>query len=308
MITVLSGGVGGARFAAGLAEVAGEKVTIIVNTADDEEFYGLHVSPDLDTVVYTLSGLGDWERGWGIEGDTFRCNEMLGRLGLENWFRIGDADLAMSLFRTLMLRQGYRLTEVVEMARRALGVRARILPMSDDRVRTMVVTESAVLPFQQYFVKLRCEPRVLGVVFDGIERARPTPEVMEALEAAELIVIAPSNPVVSVGPILSLEGVRERLRKSDAKRLAVSPLIGGKTVKGPADKMLAALGIDPTAIGVFKLYSDIIDIMVLDREDSKLAPLIEDSGKRCIVTDTLIRSRQESARLAKTILENVGIT
>jgi LPPG:FO 2-phospho-L-lactate transferase len=308
MITVLSGGVGGARFAAGLAEVAGEKVTIIVNTADDEEFYGLHVSPDLDTVVYTLSGLGDWERGWGIEGDTFRCNEMLGRLGLENWFRIGDADLAMSLFRTLMLRQGYRLTEVVEMARRALGVRARILPMSDDRVRTMVVTESAVLPFQQYFVKLRCEPRVLGVVFDGIERARPTPEVMEALEAAELIVIAPSNPVVSVGPILSLEGVRERLRKSDAKRLAVSPLIGGKTVKGPADKMLAALGIDPTAIGVFKLYSDIIDIMVLDREDSKLAPLIEESGKRCIVTDTLIRSRQESTRLAKTILENVGIT
>jgi LPPG:FO 2-phospho-L-lactate transferase len=308
MITVLSGGVGGARFAAGLAEVAGEKVTIIVNTADDEEFYGLHVSPDLDTVVYTLSGLGDWERGWGIEGDTFRCNEMLGRLGLENWFRIGDADLAMSLFRTLMLRQGYRLTEVVEMARRALGVRARILPMSDDRVRTMVVTESAVLPFQQYFVKLRCEPRVLRVVFDGIERARPTPEVMEALEAAELIVIAPSNPVVSVGPILSLEGVRERLRKSDAKRLAVSPLIGGKTVKGPADKMLAALGIDPTAIGVFKLYSDIIDIMVLDREDSKLAPLIEESGKRCIVTDTLIRSRQESARLAKTILENVGIT
>lgn len=308
MITVLSGGVGGARFAAGLAEVAGEKVTIIVNTADDEEFYGLHVSPDLDTVVYTLSGLGDLERGCGIEGDTFRCNEMLGRLGLENWFRIGDADLAMSLFRTLMLRQGYRLTEVVEMARRALGVRARILPMSDDRVRTMVVTESAVLPFQQYFVKLRCEPRVLGVVFDGIERARPTPEVMEALEAAELIVIAPSNPVVSVGPILSLEGVRERLRKSDAKRLAVSPLIGGKTVKGPADKMLAALGIDPTAIGVFKLYSDIIDIMVLDREDSKLAPLIEESGKRCIVTDTLIRSRQESARLAKTILENVGIT
>lgn len=308
MITVLSGGVGGARFAAGLAEVAGEKVTIIVNTADDEEFYGLHVSPDLDTVVYTLSGLGDWERGWGIEGDTFRCNEMLGRLVLENWFRIGDADLAMSLFRTLMLRQGYRLTEVVEMARRALGVRARILPMSDDRVRTMVVTESAVLPFQQYFVKLRCEPRVLGVVFDGIERARPTPEVMEALEAAELIVIAPSNPVVSVGPILSLEGVRERLRKSDAKRLAVSPLIGGKTVKGPADKMLAALGIDPTAIGVFKLYSDIIDIMVLDREDSKLAPLIEESGKRCIVTDTLIRSEQESARLAKTILENVGIT
>ncbi len=306
MIAILSGGVGGARLAAGFAEVAREEVTIIVNTADDEEFYGLHVSPDVDTVLYTLSGMGDWERGWGIGGDTFRCNEMLGRLGLENWFKIGDADLAMSLYRSLMLRQGHRLTEVVERARRALGVKARILPMSDDRVRTMVVTESAVLPFQQYFVKLRCEPRVLGVVFDGIEGARPTDEVLEALKTAELIVIAPSNPVVSIGPILSLKGVRELIRKSGAGRLAVSPIIGGKTVKGPADRMLAALGIEPTAVGVYKLYSDIVDIMVLDTEDSKLAPLIEGDGKRCIVTSTLMHSRDDAARLARTILNNIG--
>jgi len=306
MITILSGGVGGARFAEGVVAAAGDEVVVIVNTADDEEFYGLHVSPDVDTVLYTLAGLGDWDRGWGINGDSFKCNEMLGRLGLENWFKIGDTDLAMSLYRTMMLRRGLRLTEIVEEARRALGVGARILPMSDDRVRTIVKTDAGPLPFQDYFVKHRCEPKVVDVVFEGIESARPSREVLEALRSADLIIIAPSNPVVSIGPILSLQGVRDLLKHAKATRLAVSPIIGGRTVKGPADKMLIAFGIEPTAYGVYSVYSEIIDIMVLDNTDSEIAVKIEGKGKRCLVTDILMRSREDAVRLARTVLEQAG--
>ncbi len=304
MITILSGGVGGARFAEGVVKAAGDEVTVIVNTADDEEFYGLHVSPDVDTVLYTLAGLGDWDKGWGISGDSFKCNEMLGRLGLENWFKIGDTDFAISLYRTMMLRRGLRLTEIVEEARRALGVGARILPMTDDRVRTVVKTEEGLLPFQEYFVKQRCEPKVMGVVFEGIESARPSREVLEALKSADLIMIAPSNPVVSIGPILSLQGVRDLLNRAKATRLAVSPIIGGRTVKGPADKMLAAFGIEPTAYGVYSIYSEIVDIMVLDNADSEIALKIEGEGKKCIVTDILMRSREDAVRLARTVLEH----
>ncbi|GBC71914.1 2-phospho-L-lactate transferase [Candidatus Calditenuaceae archaeon HR02] len=295
---------GGAKFAAGFLDETpeNEELVIIVNTADDEEFYGLHVSPDVDTVLYTLAGIGDWERGWGIRGDTFNCNEMLGRLGLENWFKIGDRDLALNLVRTKLLREGLKLSQVTERVRKALGVRSKILPMTDDRVRTMVETEVGVLPFQEYFVKYGYQIDVRRVWFEGIDRADPLPEVIRAIRESDIIAIAPSNPVVSIGPILGLKGVKEELIRSPATRVAVSPIIGGKTVKGPADKMLQMLGVEPTAYGVYTLYRDIIDIMVIDVEDAKLARKIEVDGKQCLVLNTRMHNRQDARKLASQIL------
>lgn len=307
LITILSGGVGGAKFAAGVMDAMpkDEEMVVIVNTADDDEFYGLHVSPDIDTMLYTLSGLGDWERGWGIKEDTFNCNEMLGRLNVENWFRIGDRDLALNLLRTSLLKRGYKLSQVTDTLRRALGIKARILPMTDDPVRTIVETEHGTLSFQEYFVKHGCRAVIKEIRFEGLSTARPLPEAIQAIKESDIVAIAPSNPMVSIGPIIGLRGFRENLSESRAVKLAVSPIVAGRTVKGPADQMLKACGIEPTAYGVYSMYRDIIDIMVLDKLDEKYAERIRADGKLCLVLDTLMKTRGDSRRLAREILDAI---
>ncbi|MEM4354745.1 MAG: 2-phospho-L-lactate transferase [Nitrososphaerota archaeon] len=304
---MLSGGVGGARFAAGVLHESheDEEIIVIVNTADDDVFYGLHVSPDIDTVLYTLSGIGDWARGWGVKDDTFNCNEMLGRLGVENWFKIGDKDLALNLFRTSLLAQGSKLSQAVEKLRKALGVRARILPMTDDPVRTIIETDKGTLRFQEYFVKHGYQLEIRGIRFAGIDDSEPLPEALQAIQESDVVAIAPSNPIVSIGPILALRGVRDAMRRSRATRLAVSPIVGGRTIKGPADKMLQALGIEPTAYGVYKMYRDIIDVMVIDKADEKEAERIEAEGKQCFVLNTIMNTLQDARTLASQILSKI---
>lgn len=312
-ITALAGGVGAARFLRGVVRVVPPAdLTVIVNTGDDEEFFGLSVSPDLDTVTYTLAGAVDAEKGWGLPDETHRCLDALERYFPETWFGLGDADLATHLFRTERLRRGEPLSRVtVEIARR-WNVAARVLPMSDDRVRTVVTTEDGVLPFQEYFVKRRAEGRVSAVTFRHVEAARPAPGVCEAIAAADLIVLPPSNPIVSIGPILALPGVRETLRRAAAPVAAVSPLIAGKPVKGPADRMLAGLGIEVSAAGIADSYDDFVDTFVLDRRDvegesagaAAMCKRIEAMGMDVLVTETLMRDMDTSVALARTVIRH----
>lgn len=230
---------------------------------------------------------------------------MLGRLGLENWFKIGDKDLALNLLRTKLLREGYRLSQVTERIRKALGIRARILPMTDDPVRTMVETEIGVLRFQEYFVRHGYRLGAKRIWFEGLEEAEPLADTIQAVRESDIIAVAPSNPIVSIGPILGLKGFRDALRESPAKKFAVSPIIGGKTIKGPADKMLQMLGVEPTAYGVYTLYKDIIDTMVIDVKDRELASKIEEEGKQCLVLDTRMYTRRDAKKLASQILTRI---
>ncbi|MCI0346376.1 MAG: 2-phospho-L-lactate transferase, partial [Chloroflexi bacterium] len=253
LTVALAGGVGGAKLAAGLRAHLGERLTVVVNTADDLERHGLLVSPDHDTVMYTLAGLANREWGWGLEGETFAASEMLARYGEETWFRLGDRDLATHIVRTRALRDGARLTDVSRQLTRALDVAATILPMTDAGVRTEVRTDDGWLEFQDYFVRLHQAPTVHEVRFDGIEAASVSPEVAAAFDAAELIVVAPSNPIVSIGPILAVPGLRAAIdaaRARGVRVIAVSPIIAGRALKGPADRMLASLGHEATALGV----------------------------------------------------------
>ncbi len=242
-VTLLAGGTGGTKLAHGFA-LLGDRVelTVIANVGDDVELHGLHISPDIDALLYTLGGLIDAERGWGVRGDTFTAHAMLARYGAPAWFTLGDADLATHVERTRRLRDGERLTDAVAAMATALAISARILPATDDRYRTRLETDEGPLDFQDYFVRRRQEPTVQGVILDGVEAARPTSEVLDAIAAAELIVIGPSNPIVSIGPILELAGVREALVAAGAPKVAVSPIIGGRALKGPADRMLTSLG------------------------------------------------------------------
>ncbi len=304
-VAVLAGGVGGARMADGFARVMPpEDLAVIVNTGDDFEWHGLLVCPDLDTVMYTLAGIANPQTGWGIVGDTWRALEMLGRYGGETWFRIGDGDLATHVYRTFLWRQGMRLSEITDRLRRALGVPVAIWPMSDDPVRTIVDTEEGRLPFQEYFVRRGCAPRVRGFIWGGMERAQLSPEARAALEAADLVVIAPSNPYVSIGPILALPGVLELLERR--RVVAVSPILGGYALKGPAAKMMAELGEVPSALSVARRYRDFLDGFVLDRVDAALAPAVEAMGIRPLVTDTVILDPPARARLAEEILQWVA--
>ena len=312
-ITALAGGVGAARFLRGVVRVVPPAdLTVIVNTGDDEEFFGLSVSPDLDTVTYTLAGSVDAEKGWGLPDETQRCLDALERYFPETWFGLGDADLATHLFRTERLRRGEPLSRVTAEIARRWNVAARVLPMSDDRVRTVVTTEDGVLPFQEYFVKRHAEGRVSAVTFRHVETARPAPGVCEAIAAADLIVLPPSNPIVSIGPILALPGVRETLRRAAAPVAAVSPLIAGKPVKGPADRMLAGLGIEVSAAGIANLYDDFVDTFVLDRRDvesesagaAAVRKRIEALGMDVLVTETLMRDMDTSIALARTVVRH----
>jgi LPPG:FO 2-phospho-L-lactate transferase len=309
-VLLLAGGVGGARLAHGLRARLGSRLVVIVNTADDVERHGLLISPDHDTVMYTLAGIDNREWGWGIAGETFAAAEMLERYGEETWFRLGDRDLATHVVRTARLRRGDRPTDVARDLQRSLGVEATILPMTDEPVRTEVRTDDGWLAFQDYFVRLHQAPAVHEVRFEGIERARATPEVEAALEHAAAILIAPSNPFVSVRPVLAVAGVEAGLQTARSRGVpvvAVSGIVGGAALKGPADRMLVSLGHEASALGVARQYTGIADVFVLDRVDAELEAPIRALGLRTLVTDTIMTDDGARARLAGEILEVAAI-
>lgn len=305
-VTVLAGGVGAARFLEGLLQVMpAERLTVISNVGDDEEFFGLHVSPDIDTVIYTLAGVIDPEHGWGLAGESYALLDAIRRFGYETWFTLGDRDLATHVFRTQLLRDGATLSEATRRIAEAFGLGFRLLPVTDDRVRTIVETDAGALAFQEYFVKRRTEDDVRDVRFDGADSARPAPGVLEAIASAAAVIVAPSNPVVSIAPILAVPGVRAALRASGARVAAVSPIIAGKTVKGPADRMMATLGMTATAVGVAEAYRDFLDVLVVDDEDAALAPAVEATGVRAVVAQTVMRGPPEKRALAEAVLAAV---
>ncbi|MCU0506373.1 MAG: 2-phospho-L-lactate transferase [Chloroflexi bacterium] len=305
-VVALAGGVGGARLAEGLqAALPPGDLTVVANTGDDTERHGLLVCPDHDTVLYTLAGIADPVQGWGIAGESWAVMERLGVLGEETWFRLGDRDMATHIVRTARLRAGARLTDASLAIQAALGVPSRILPMTDDAVRTRVLTDEGWLEFQDYFVRLRQLPEVRAVRFDGVDVAEPTPEVLDAVDAAEVVVLCPSNPIVSVAPILAIRGIRDAIRAArgrGAPVAAVSPIVGGKALKGPADRMLASLGHEVSAVGVARLYAGMVDVFVLDAEDAALAPDVEALGMRALVTDTIMTDGDARVRVARETL------
>lgn len=304
-VVLLAGGVGGARLAHGLQSRIGSRLIVVVNTADDLERHGLLVSPDHDTVMYTLAGLDNREWGWGLAGETFAAAGMLERYGEETWFRLGDRDLATHIARTARLQRGDRPTDISRDLQRALGVAGIILPMSDEPVRTEVLTDDGWLEFQDYFVRRHQEPAVLDLRFVGLEDASATPEVEAALEHAVAVVIAPSNPFVSVAPILGVNGIEAGLQTARTRGVpvvAVSGIVGGKALKGPADRMLVSLGHEASALGVARQYTGIADIFVLDKVDEALAAPIAALGMRTVVTDTIMADDEGRARLADEVL------
>jgi LPPG:FO 2-phospho-L-lactate transferase len=307
-VVCLAGGVGGAKLADGLQQVlATGELTVVVNTGDDFERHSLLICPDHDTVTYTLAGVADPAQGWGLAGETWQVMDGLARLGQETWFRIGDRDLATHLFRADRLRAGLSLTEAALELQRALGVPSRILPMTDSQVRTRVRTDDGWLDFQDYFVRLRQAPEVREVRYEGAEASSLTPEVREAIRAAESIVVAPSNPVVSIGPILAVPGLIEEIRSvrdRGVKVVGVSGIVGGKAVRGPADRMLASLGEESSALGVARRYASVglLDMFVIDRADEAMAGQIRSLGLEVAVTDTIMTDVADRGRLASEML------
>ncbi len=304
-ILALAGGVGGAKLALGLAGVLpSEALTVAVNTADDFEHLGLAISPDLDTVMYTLAGLANPETGWGRRDESWTVMEALGALGGETWFRLGDKDLATHIERTRRLRAGERLSAIMRDLAARLGVKCAMVPMSDDSVRTVVMTTTGELAFQDWFVRLRCEPIVRSLAFAGVKSARPHPALLD-LGSLRGLIVCPSNPFVSVGPIVALPGVRAALEGARIPRIAVTPIVGGQAIKGPAAKMLAELGHDVSALGVAQYYKGLIDGFMLDAQDAALRAEIEALGMRVRVADTMMRNDQDKLRLARVALDFV---
>lgn len=304
-VVLLAGGVGGAKLAHGLQAHLGAELTVIVNTGDDFERHGLSVCPDHDTVMYTLAGIDNRDLGWGIAGETFAAAEMLARYGEETWFRLGDRDLATHVVRTAAVRSGQRHTEVARRLQVSLGVVATILPMTDDEVRTDVLTDDGWLEFQDYFVRQQQAPTVTDIRFRGASDAGPTPEVIAAFASAERIIVAPSNPLVSVGPILAVPGVMDAIqaaRDRGVRVTAVSGIVSGKALKGPADRMLGSLGHAVSAVGVARLYAPWVDRFVLDSSDAHLADAVAELGPIPIVTDTIMSDDDARARLAAELL------
>jgi LPPG:FO 2-phospho-L-lactate transferase len=301
--------VGAAKFLRGLARTAGQdRLNVIVNTGDDETFYGLHVSPDLDTIVYTLAGAANRTTGWGLEGESFNALRALGRYYGRPWFHLGDRDLATHLFRTERLRAGDHLSRVTAEIARRFGVRARVMPMSDERVRTFVKLRGLrAMPFQEYFVRRRARGSVERIELRGATRARPSSAALAAIKRSAAVIIAPSNPFVSIGPILALRGMREAMRRVRARVAAISPIVAGRAVKGPAARMLRGMGHDPSALGVARLYGDICGTFVLDRTDRKVAAAVERLGMRAVVTDTIMTDERRSARLADVVLRALEV-
>ncbi len=304
LITALAGGVGAARLLTGIVRVVkAEDLSIIVNTGDDFDLHGLHISPDLDIITYTLAGIVDEARGWGIDGDTFQFLEALKNLGVDAWFSLGDKDLATHFYRTELLSQGKRLSEVTVALTRAFEVKAKILPMTDERFETRIVTEHGTIHFEEYLVKRQAQDRVLGVEFAGADSANAAPRVIEAMENANLVVVCPSNPIVSIGTILSVRGVRDALKQSEARKVAVSPIVAGAAIKGPAAQLLKGVGLEVSTYAVAKLYSDFLDAYVIDSADIAEKEKIERLGLEVRVTNSIMRTLEDKVNLAKTVLE-----
>jgi LPPG:FO 2-phospho-L-lactate transferase len=303
-ITALGGGVGASRLLLGLYKVFDPAaLTIIVNTGDDIELHGLRISPDLDIVTYTLAGIVDPAKGWGIRGETFHALKRLAGYGRANWFNLGDRDLATHIHRTALLAEGKTLADAAELIRRALGVKARILPMSNDPVPTIIESNEGPLHFQEYLVKRRSEPVVKGIRFKGVEAAHPAPGVLEAIRDASRVLICPSNPLISIGPILAVPGVREQLRVRKTHVFAVCPIVGGKSLKGPSDKMLTQLGHEATAVGVAKLYADFTGTFVIDPADQAHSAAVSTLGMKVAVLPTVMKTRAQKDTLARALLK-----
>ena len=302
-IAALAGGVGASKLLLGLHDVIDPRdLTVIVNTGDDITLHGLKISPDLDIVTYTLAGIVDAAKGWGYRGETFHALKRLAGFGRINWFNRGDRDLATHIHRTAMLAEGKTLSDAAESIWLALGVKARILPMSDDPVPTVIDTAEGELHFQEYLVKRRAEPVVRGIRFDGVEKARPAKGVLDAIRDADRILVCPSNPLISIGPILAVPGIRDALRACKAKVIAVCPIVGGKSLKGPSDKMLAELGHEASAHGVAKLYADFSGMFVIDPADRAQAESIRNLGMKVGVVPTVMKTRAQKRKLARSLL------
>jgi LPPG:FO 2-phospho-L-lactate transferase len=302
-IAALAGGVGASKLLLGLHDVVDpHDLTVIVNTGDDITLHGLKISPDLDIVTYTLAGIVDEAKGWGYRGETFHALKRLAVFGRSSWFNLGDCDLATHIHRSAMLAEGKSLGDAAEAIRLALGVRARILPMCDQSVPTIIDTAEGELHFQEYLVKLRAEPVVRGIRFDGVDHARPARGVLEAIRDADRILICPSNPLISIGPILAVPGVREALRARKERVMAVCPIVGGKSLKGPSDKMLAQLGHESSALGVAKLYADFTGVFVIDPTDKTQAGAIRKLGMKVEVVPTVMKTRAQKRKLAHSLL------
>ena len=306
---MLAGGVGAAKFIRGLVRIIPpERLTVVVNTGDDETFFGLHVSPDVDTVMYTLAGEVHPGQGWGLRDESFRVLESLTRFYGKPWFGLGDRDLATHLYRTDRLRAGSKLSDIPTDIATRFGVKSRILPMSDDRVRTFVKLRGRdAIPFQEYFVKGRARGFVEKIELRGIEDARPLPSALDAIRKSAAVILAPSNPFVSLGPIFGLRGVREALASARDRVVAISPIVGGKTIKGPADKMLRGLGLEVSALGIARLYKDIVGTFVLDKVDLNYIGAICDLGMRALAADTIMTTPAKAARLARIVLDSLTV-
>jgi LPPG:FO 2-phospho-L-lactate transferase len=304
MIVIFTGGTGGTKLVQGMQQVvAPEELTVIVNTGDDIEWWGLHVSPDIDSVLYGLSGLLSRERGWGVEGDSFRCLERMQQLGEPSWFGLGDLDLATHLTRTAMLRAGQPLSRATAGLAGKMGIRSRVLPMSDDRVSTMLDTAKGTLTFQEYFVRERHQITVRRVRFEGGHRAHPAPGVIESIAAAEAIIFAPSNPVTSIGPILAVPGIRDALRQAKSPVAAVSPIVGGVAVSGPAAALMKMMGWESGIAGVAQAYEDFLDVLVTDRADEAAGSALHSGDLRVVSTNTIMNSLDDKRELARFTLQ-----
>ena len=303
MIVVLTGGTGGAKLIEGLAaEIDPAELTIICNTGDDCVFHGLHISPDIDTVTYTLAGLIDDAKGWGIKGDTFTALEQLGRLGADTWFKLGDKDLATHITRTRLMAEGLTLSQVAERMRTAFSVKARILPMSDDRIETRIRTTPGEISFQEFFVRERWQVEVTSVRFVGSEQSRPAPGALDAIREARGVVVGPSNPITSIGPILAVPGIRNALKETSARVVGVSPLIGASAISGPAHKLMSASGWEASALGVARVYADFLDVFVIAHEDKSLKGGIEELNVKAVTTAIRMNSPADKKHLAREVL------
>jgi LPPG:FO 2-phospho-L-lactate transferase len=304
LIVALAGGVGAARFLTGLTRlVKDEDLSVIVNTGDDIELFGLHISPDIDIVTYTLAGIVNETKGWGVRGDTFRCLEMLKAYGFETWFGLGDRDLATHLYRTEGLKKGYTLTQITREICSVLGLKTKILPMTDDMFDTRVKTSEGSIHFEEYFVRRQAKDEVLGVEYVGAATAKPAPGILDSILDAEIVVVCPSNPIVSIGTILAIDGVRDALKRTNARVVGISPIVGGMPIKGPADKMLRGLGVEVSTYGVAKLYSDFLDTFIIDTKDAGSKSRVENLGVNVKVTNTVMNSIEDKVALAKVVLE-----
>ncbi len=306
-IVVLAGGVGAAKFLQGLVNlISPEDLSCVVNTGDDIVLHGLHVSPDLDIITYTLAGIVDEQKGWGVQRDTFNCLEALRNLRSDEWFRLGDKDLATHLYRSELLKSGCSLSEVTATLCKRLGVRSEVFPMTNDKFETWIQTNEGWMHFEEYYVRRGCRDEVRGVQFRGAENAKPSPGVLEALTNADLVILAPSNPIVSIGTILAVNGIRQTLQQRAKPVVAVSPIVAGSPLKGPAHKFMLRFGVEVSPKGIARLYRDFLDRLIIDHADEELIDDITSMGIEAVATNTIMRTLEDKVRLAETALATLS--